>query len=486
MSKTREVHKTVRQHTVINLIIFLGLFLLFSVLAEASAVVVTPVDNEITLSEEAVFQVAVVNDGETSLSYTLYGLEVVWSVAPEARQFTLRPGQSRPVIVRIRPLGPFKPSTYGIKLFVDESTGSGSVPRYRFEEEMSIILYPDEPQEYLPAVIMTADIPAEINPQQPVPLSVHLVNRNPLNLTSLRVSLQSEMAEFNQEQATGLSPREDKTVSFTVTPNRHQAPREYTVFVVLERLGQPLKVLEKKVAVITSRLPFLAEVTASKSWFKTNTQVQVTNDGNVPDTQEVQIPFSLGSALMTSGNDRLEREQGQTFLVSEVSLEPGESTTLVYVTNYRLPLYLLIAAILLGLFYLYARSPVQLKKSAVTTKAGDDGTLSEVKITLEVRNLSRKPLREIVLTDLVPSIANLEKGFEMGTIKPMEVKHTTKGTKVLWSIAELDPQEHRIITYKIKAKLHILGTFSLPRASLEYNTVRGRKRKAYSGVYRLG
>ena len=168
------MHQKVRWKTFIVAVFLLLLSSLF--VSATSTVAVTPVDNEITLAEEASFKISITNNGNVARTYTLYGLEVVWSVAPEARQFTLRPGQSRPVIVRIRPLGPFKPSTYGIKLFVDESTGSGSVPRYRFEEEMSIILYPDEPQEYLPAVIMTADIPAEINPQQPVPLSVHLVN----------------------------------------------------------------------------------------------------------------------------------------------------------------------------------------------------------------------------------------------------------------------------------------------------------------------
>ena len=79
----------------------------------------------------------------------------------------------------------------------------------------------------------------------------------------------------------------------------------------------------------------------------------------------------------------------------------------------------------------------------------------------------------------------MERGLELGTLKPIEVKHTKKGTKVIWSLAELDAHEHRLITYKIKAKLNILGTFSLPRATAEY-AVRGKhRRKGYSNVFRI-
>jgi len=56
---------------------------------------------------------------------------------------------------------------------------------------------------------------------------------------------------------------------------------------------------------------------------------------------------------------------------------------------------------------------------------------------------------------------------------------------VIWSLAELDVHEHRLITYKIKAKLNIVGTFSLPRATVTFKK-RGRKKgKAFSNVFRL-
>ncbi len=452
----------------------------------ASTVVVDPVDNEITLAEEASFKIIITNDESTSRMYTLYGLEVVWGVTPEARRFTLAPKESKTTLVAVRALGPFKPSAYSIKLYIDESANAHTAPSSRYEEEMQIILYPDEPQEYLPALGLSIDVGEQINPQLEIPITLQLLNRNPLNLTNLKIRIQSDMPEFVQEQTVHLSPRQEKTVEFKIIPNKYQLPREYSLFFVLERMGQLIKIVEKKVEILPVKVPFSVERTDTKVLLKTNTELLVTNQGNVRDTQEVFIPVSLWQSLFTSGDAAIRREQGQRVLVWEETLDPVESATLNYTTNYRVPLYVLVIIVVLGTFYLYARSPVELKKSASTTKAGEEGTFSEVKITLQVRNKSGKPMKDVTITDTIPSIANLEKGLELGTLKPSGVKHTHKGAKVSWSIPELDAQEHRVITYQIKAKLSILGTFSLPRASMEYQTSRGRKRKAYSNIFRLG
>ena len=146
---------------------------------------------------------------------------------------------------------------------------------------------------------------------------------------------------------------------------------------------------------------------------------------------------------------------------------------------------MLLAAVILVIFYWLVRSPVMLIKKASTKKGTEAGALSEIKITLEVKNRSEKPLQNVLVSDIVPTIANVEKSLDLGTLKPKEIKHTKKGTIVVWSIAELDAEEHRLITYHVRAKLNILGTFSLPRATAEFTTSTGRKGKGYSNVFRL-
>ena len=209
------------------------------------------------------------------------------------------------------------------------------------------------------------------------------------------------------------------------------------------------------------------------------------NPGNVRNTQIVKDPVSLWMLPLIRSEGKSVKEDGQRYLAWEVALNPNESVNIPVIINYRILVYLAIALLLFALFYFYAQSPLSLTKTA-TTVHGEEGTLSEIKITLELRNYSKKPIKNVTVIDLVPSIANVDKSLELGTLKPHETKQTKEGTKVAWSLAELDAHEQRLITYKIKAKLNILGTFSLPRASTEFERKKGQRRKAYSNIFRIG
>tara|TARA_Y100000310_G_C20504290_1_gene725620 strand:+ start:19 stop:684 length:666 start_codon:yes stop_codon:yes gene_type:complete len=218
---------------------------------------------------------------------------------------------------------------------------------------------------------------------------------------------------------------------------------------------------------------------------KTFTQLTATNDGNTINTQEIKYPVSIFSTLFVSGEERVKSIDGQRYLVWERTLKPNESTTINFVTNYRVLFYVAVILVIFLIFYYAVKSPISVTKKATTTKSDEEGALSQIKITLEVRNRGTKPLKHVSITDLVPAIANVERMLELGTLKPKDIKHAKSGTRVSWELAELDGHEHRLITYKVKAKLNILGTFSLPRAVVQYSKGRGKRGKAYSNIFRL-
>lgn len=461
------------------------LLLVLPVLAVAEATVTIEVtDGEIQGTEEALFTVTVSNLGDATKTYTLYGLDVAWSVDPDPRRFTLGPGQSKVSLVRVRPLGPFQPSAYSIKLHVDENEPERDMPATRYTRDLPVVLFPLGPVDYLPSISVTVDLDEKINPRETVPLKLFLKNKNPLDLKGLVLRIQSDIPEFSQEVTLDLPPLQDKTVEFTIVPNPYQQPKEYALFFVFEHYGEAVKVVEEKIEVVALTPPFTVDTGEELIFLKRWVSVRVHNSGNVRNTQEVGVPVSGWNSLFTSGGDVRSRE-GQRQVVWEISLGPNEEVVQRYVINNRIPLYLVLFMILFGLFYLAVRSSVRLHKTATTVKA-EEGTLSEVKVTLEIENKSSKQLKDITVTDLVPGIANVEKGLDLGTLKPHEIKHTKKGTKVLWTLAELEPKEHRLITYKIRTKLHILGSFSLPRATVEYGRRRGKHRKAYSNLFSVG
>lgn len=467
-------------------ILFFFLLVLSSFSLAQTNIIVTPIDNEITTVEEASFEVEITNNHPKSRTYTLYGLDVVWDINPDSKKFTLMPRSSRTINVGVRPLGPFKPSAYTMKLYVDSSLAPDSTPINRYKVDLPVVLYPQTPTDYLPAIRTVVDMENQVNPQIPLTIRLFLENRNPLDLSGLNIRIQSDMPEFVKEATVDIEPHESKTIEFEVTPNPIQPPKDYVLFFMFERGGETVKMVDHRIEIMTMQPAFIIKSVKDTVLFKKHITMTVTNDGNILNTQRVKIPASLMEALFASGEKEVINEEGQRYLVWEATLSPQESTTIKYAINYRLIFYLLLLVIAFLVFYLTVRSPAELSKRAHTVKSGEHGALSEVKITLELKNLTKRRLKHVKIIDMVPGIANVEKCLHLGTLKPEEIRHTQKGAKVIWNLAEVEPHEHRLITYNIKAKLNILGILSLPRATLTYAKRGGKHGKVFSNIYRLG
>ena len=392
----------------------------------------------------------------------------------------MAPGRSYTTKIIAKPLDDFTPGIYFVYISIQSDQGES------YDEALKIYLKPSEPRDYLPAIKAVVDMVDKVDPREPLSIKLFLENRNPLDLTGLKIILQAGIPEFEKELSVDLSPLQKKTVEFSIVPNPYQQPKEYALFFVFERNGETVKIIEQKMEIISLMPPFEVMSDEETKYLKTSKILTVKNLGNVRNTQTVKEPVSLWSALFTGSDGKMLREEEQRYLTWEMSLGPGESVEIPVTVNYRIIAYVLAALLLFAGFYFYVQSPISIQKTAITSRSNEDGTLSEVKITLELRNHSKKLIKEVLVTDLVPSIANIDRGLELGTLKPQEIKHAKEGTKVVWSLAELDGHEQRLITYKIKAKLNILGTFSLPRATVEFKRKKGsRLSKAYSNIFRL-
>ena len=450
-----------------------------------SEISVTAINNQISLGEAAEYKLTIHNKISQEQKYSVFSLTSGqgWNVDPyplRDKVIVLPPRSRHTTTIRAEPLEKFTPGIYYVSISVESISGE------RYEESLKVYLGPEKPKDYLPTIRANIEMDDKIDPQESVSAKLFIENRNPLDLSDLVVKIQSEINEFSKEIPVNLPGLGKKTVEFTLTPSRFQQPKDYKLFFVFEHKGEIIKVLEKEVSIVTILPPFETEYSDNTNFFKILTTLKVTNSGNVLNAQEVKYPVSFLQALFTRSNAETRVEDGERFLVWEVELKPNESADLTYATNYRILFYLLLLSLVALGFYYYAKSPAVLKKKAVTIKSGDDGALSEIKITLELSNRSKSLLQHIDIIDVVPAIANVEKSLELGTVKPKEIRHGKSGTKVVWSLAECDAHEHRLITYKIRAKLNILGTFSLPRATVAYSTKRGRKRKAYSNLFKLG
>jgi len=451
-----------------------------------SVVEVTPIVNQITPSQEAKFSLKITNQAMATQRYSIYSLSSGqgWAVDPSPlkdRIVELAPKQTHTTMMIARPLEQFTPGIYKVGVTVESDLGE------RHDEELKMYVATEGPVNYLPSFKVGIDMNEKISPKDPVLIKLFLENRNPLNLTGLKISMRSDgdMPEFVREAFVDVPPLEKKSVDFSVTPNEFQQPKEYTLFFVFERLGETVKVEERNIEIISLLPEFSVEPYEEEIFFRRFYLLSIKNGGNVRNTQEVKFPISTWQTLFTKSSGKVKEIDGNKFLTWQVALGANEATTINFDTNYRPLFYVLVIILLFGLFYCVVKSPVVVNKEATTKKSGEDGALSQIKIKLNVQNKSRRPLKGVTVTDLVPAIANVEKRLELGTLKPHDIKHTKQGTRVTWNIAELDGHEHRIITYTVKAKLNILGTFSLPRATVNFGKRWGKHSKAYSNIFRL-
>jgi hypothetical protein len=164
---------------------------------------------------------------------------------------------------------------------------------------------------------------------------------------------------------------------------------------------------------------------------------------------------------------------------------PGDEVTIEITKNYRFAVYTLIIMIIIIILYYQLRSPVVVKKDAVGNEPSHDG-VSEFKVKVLIKNRSQKPVENVKIIEMIPSLALLVKEAAIGTVEPTKIiRNDSKGTLVRWDINYLEPFEERIITYRLKSKLNIVGGLTLQATKVKFETVTGRERVTYSKKHNI-
>ena len=117
------------------------------------------------------------------------------------------------------------------------------------------------------------------------------------------------------------------------------------------------------------------------------------------------------------------------------------------------------------------RSPLLIIKEASNIIKKDNG-ISEMTVILHIRNRGQNKIKDIELTDFIPALVSVGGDVPIGSLQPNKVlKHEKKGTTIVkWTIDTLDASEERVLSYRIKSKLSILGSFSLPVANAAFKS----------------
>lgn len=210
-----------------------------------------------------------------------------------------------------------------------------------------------------------------------------------------------------------------------------------------------------------------------------NIFLKVRNDGNsvvnastsetIPTFMQTFVSFvNMPDSVQSSGNNIV-----YTWIF--YNLQPGEEKTVEYQINlWQIVLLGVIIIIAVAYAFTYVFTIRIVKKHKLF---GPVAGSKEITITLEVRNRTRHSIQDVYVRDFLPTFATVMERFE--TIKPT-VRKVTGGTELVWKLNSLGSMDERVLTYRIKPTMEILGEIKLPKAIIRYSDRNKQLKKVIS------
>jgi hypothetical protein len=468
------------------------ILLLATVLALASVafafefhVDIQPSEASTKIGQSANYTLTISHDSQKTESFDIYSPDVEWDITTDVlRPVAVAKGETKIVKLMVRPLYA-TPGYYAFALHVRHA-GTGDL----IKNVIIIGVQPKNyvPGQYTPAVRITPVIAPSVDPREPIVVTLNVNNANNRDLKTVAFKIRSNL--LNTDTIINLNGLEKKQLVFPIRIPADTPPQKDTLRVtalvpdgdeIIPFTAEPVDYAVMEYGEIAS------SVAEKDTFLKREWVYTLTNNGNAPKTTEYKLRSNFFQSWFTTapGSHEIKLADGR-YNAWDISLGVGEHTTVAVTTNYRpLLIIFLIVAVALGAYYLF-RSPLVVRKSAVVIAAREGG-MSELKVLIEVSNRSGRPVKNVQVLDKVPHIASVVRDFDVGTIRPVKIAHDDKkGTLMKWAFEELDAGEERVIAYKIRSKLSILGQMRLPVSVTKCETSPGHERRTKSNISQIG
>ena len=447
-----------------GVLLFLALVLLsVSVSAANFDVEFEKIDGTITFGQLAEFRLTIKNNMASTQEFKVRSLNYPeWDLSTDPLvnpiQFSITPDGEKGVSLFLNPLHIPNYGVYDVTIIVELVSRKEQI-----KTPLRVNIVSPQAGSYVETVLATIIMDDEIDPTKEIPIKISLNNQNIIEYPDLSVTVESKL--INEVIKVSLGKKEKKTVSFTESIDPKTPQQGDTLVVKVVSSNKTLDTKVKQIEIIGKKELAKDEKTKSR-FLKVVDEITLTNIGNVAYNEGIKIESSFIQNLFTSSTPKGKfiKEDGIRYLVVPVDIEPGDSATIKVTKNYITLLLIFVLLTFIVLFYFVLRSPLTVKKTA-SNIALKEGGVSELKVILNVSNRSNNKINDIEIIDKIPNIADLEKGLTIGTLQPSKIlRHEKKGTMIKWVIEELHAGDERVITYKVKSHLSIVGEFSLAQA----------------------
>ncbi len=278
-----------------------------------------------------------------------------------------------------------------------------------------------------------------------------------------------------------LPERSKNTFSNLYTFEQFAEPGVYSAQLILkDSKGQTasVKSVNFRVGEVTKTSQQESETTGVFDLTKTITS---RNEGNSPsEIKLIAVIPSFAREIFASDIQPASVENvGGSVRVTWIfsGVEPGQTVQVVY----KLAIWKIWGSILIIIAVVYFAFKLVFTVR-ITKRSRFFGPItkdSEVPVAIEVFNRSIHEVKDLAVRDFVPPIARVVPKFE--TVKPT-MRETVNGTELLWKFDSLRAGEERVMTYRIKPKMDVLGTLRLNPATLNYSDKKRRKKSVASGI----
>lgn len=461
----------IRSLIIMSIFIYLIFLIVCSTLTNALIQIQTePIKDSILLDEIALYNITIQNYESREITvYLSPGSDVRWLYITKPLVINIKPLANITVLLEVMPKksllleGILGPGSYKIPIIAryDKSRIETSV-------NLRIKSYTELKKEYLPAVRLGVEIAQQIDPRDKgIPIDLFISNRNLLNLSDLNLLLKSEL--FEKQLKISLKPLQDFNTRIIFPVDKQQKPGKYTLKVYIMLNNETLGQVSKEFNIIPYKEISIKNKTKESFLFKTTTRFSIENTGNIRTIYKQQLKKSAIGRLFTNTYPKTTHIILNSEIVKGWSfdLQPKQSIEVIITTNYRLPIIIIILIILAIITYYVFRSPLVVEKEVKII--GSSKELSEFKVLIHLKNRSAKALHNIRAIDRVPSIVEVVREYSLGTVNPSRIgKHSKQGEIITWNIDSLEPFEERILSYKLKSKLKIIGGLKLKPTKVEF------------------
>ncbi|MCX6710506.1 MAG: hypothetical protein NTZ02_00260 [Candidatus Woesearchaeota archaeon] len=258
--------------------IFVSVFLLCAGLARALdfTAALSPITNTANMFEQAKYELSIHNYLTKEDTYILdFISDPTLSITtdPASDYFTgmiVHAEQTKTTTIILKPNIAMTYGAYEIKLNI-KSAATGLEQQVRVPV---VVTVPDQQQQYAMTMTLAADVPAEVDPRQPMKIIISVENKMPVKRSGLKVVVKDALGLVNQEQNISVDPLGKNVFDINIEFNPIQSPAADTLTISLLTANDELiKRIEKNFDIIAYS-PLNESESVRRSFLKTTCKLQ--------------------------------------------------------------------------------------------------------------------------------------------------------------------------------------------------------------------